>query len=499
MVEQNKLIGNGSVLNFRKSIILIVLLGLCLGLTCCNQKSSEEVIAFINVNLIPMTSDRVVENQTVLVEGSTIIAIGDADVMQIPKGAQVIDGEGKYLMPGLADMHMHTEDWEDQDIWPVHPLNLYLANGVTTIRDFAPLGDDLTVALKWRDEIREGTRIGPTIYTSGKLLFASPLGDPEGIVRENYEHGFDFLKLYSYLSVEDFHAAMVTAKSLGMYTAGHIPYPVGLEGVLAEGMDEIAHVEELLQEFIEFDRDRQLTSSEWIRYIVESLLLQWDIASSTFVEDFKGGNQEVMEKIASQLIFADIPVCTTLVVDEVIQLKLFRPEEFLERPENMYFKKGYIKSFMVGEEKHLVQCRGIEDLCAYKYDLDRWMLQNLHDAGVLLLLGTDSGTGGMGIIPGYSIHDELQILVENGFSTYEAIATGTINAAIVVERMTGNGDFGVIEVGKRADLVLVSKNPLEDMSTIKDPLGVMAAGRWYSKETLAELVTLATPSTIEEE
>jgi len=107
---------------------------------------------------------------------------------------------------------------------------------------------------------------------------------------------------------------------------------------------------------------------------------------------------------------------------------------------------------------------------------------------VLLLLGTDSGTGGMGIVPGYSIHDELRILVENGFSPYEAIAAGTVNAAIVVDRMTGDGNFGAIEEGKRADLILVGGNPLEDVGNIREPLGVMAAGRWYSQETLAELI-----------
>ncbi len=317
---------------------------------------------------------------------------------------------------------------------------------------------------------------------------SSPLGDPEGIVRQNYALGFDFLKLYSYLSKKDFHHAMQTAKELGMYTAGHIPYAVGLDGVLTEGMDEVAHVEELLFEFIDFDRDRQLTPKEWISYIAESALLQFDMSSSTLQADFERENIETLARIADQLRSANVPVCTTMVVDDVIQLKLFQPEAFLERPENIYFEKGYLESFQRGEEKHQVQCRGVEDLCAFKYSIDRWMLGSLHDAGVLLLLGTDSGTGGMGIVPGYSIHDELRILVENGFSPYEAIAAGTVNAAIVVERMGGDGDFGAIQVGKRADLILVRDNPLEDVSTIKEPLGVMAAGKWYSQETLAELI-----------
>jgi imidazolonepropionase-like amidohydrolase len=130
-------------------------------------------------------------------------------------------------------------------------------------------------------------------------------------------------------------------------------------------------------------------------------------------------------------------------------------------------------------------------LCAYKYDIDRWVLHGLHEAGVLLLLGTDSGTGGMGIVPGYSIHDELRILVENGFSPYEALATGTLNAAIATQRMSGEGDFGVIKAGKRADLILVSANPFVNIAAIRKPLGVMAAGRWYSRETLAELVEIS--------
>ena len=140
------------------SLVMAILITL-LSMGCSNKAAT--LTAFTNVNVVPMTSERIVESQTVLVEGTTIVAIGGSDTLLIPAGTQVIDGNGGYLMPGLADMHMHTRhDWEDRDIWPVHPLNLYLANGVTTIRNFAPQGSPLTYALQWRDGIRTGTRNG---------------------------------------------------------------------------------------------------------------------------------------------------------------------------------------------------------------------------------------------------------------------------------------------------------------------------------------------------
>jgi imidazolonepropionase-like amidohydrolase len=146
-----------------------------------------------------------------------------------------------------------------------------------------------------------------------------------------------------------------------------------------------------------------------------------------------------------------------------------------------------LESVRRGKEYQQLECRGIEDICAIKYEFDRWILRGLHTAGVQLLLGTDA-IGGIGIVPGFSAHDELRILVENGFTPYEALLTGTVNAAKVVEKMTGEGNFGTIEIGKRADLVLVSGNPLEDNSTIRPPLGVMAYGKWYSAEQLSNLI-----------
>jgi hypothetical protein len=174
-------------------------------------------------------------------------------------------------------------------------------------------------------------------------------------------------------------------------------------------------------------------------------------------------------------------------------MKLFQSEKFVNRPENIYFEKGYLEEYLLGSEKHLVQCQGVEEVCEFKKELDLWILQGLHDAGVLLVLGTDSGTGGMGIIPGYSVHDELRILVENGFSPYEALATSTVNAAEVAERMGVQSKFGTIEAGKRADLVLVADNPLEDIRVLRSPLGLMTAGRWYPADELEKLSELSSP------
>lgn len=195
-----------------------------------------------------------------------------------------------------------------------------------------------------------------------------------------------------------------------------------------------------------------------------------------------------MSSVARKVQSAHVPVCTTLFLDEVIVEKLFEPDRFLSKPENRYLPRKYLTAFRQGREKHQVQFRGGEAFSRFKRRVDIMLLRYLKEAGVLLVLGTDAGTGWMGLVPGFSIHEELRILTENGFTPYEAIKTGTVNAAIVAEKMNGDGDFGTVEVGKRADLILLKGNPLEDIANIKNILGVMASGRWYEKTKLEEMI-----------
>ena len=454
---------------------------------------TEPATAFVHVNLVPMTEESVLPDQAVLVQDKQIVAIGPTGQVNIPTGARVIDGTGAYLMPGLADMHIHIRGhWLDGS-WPVSPLHLFLANGVTTIRCFGPGGKTGRYALRWRDEIDSGTRVGPKIYTCGRIL-RGPVEHPERVVIKQKYTGFDFIKIYSYVTPAEYREAMATARKLGIYRAGHVPFQVGLDGVLSAEMDEIAHVEELLWELVDFDRHKDLVGRAWMPYVAEVAFEQYRPLLELDKTEITRRMQPSIARTVDKLKGRDIPFCTTLYLDEVIVQKLFHLQVFLNKPVNRYMPPWYMDKLGQGKEKHQRQFKGAEVFAPWKYHIDRLILTSLKQHGLPLLLGTDTGTGGMGVVPGYSIHEELRTLVENGFTPFEAIATGTRNISPVIRKMTGQGNMGTVALGNRADLLLVEQNPLEDVAHLRMLRGVMAAGQWFDKQDLENMTTLEPPA-----
>ncbi|MCK5352629.1 amidohydrolase family protein, partial [bacterium] len=364
-----------------------------------------------------------------------------------------------------------------------------LANGVTTIRSFGPLGGLPEHVLNWRNEVKEGKLPGPHIYSSGPVLFG-PVPDPAGAVSGQKAQGFDFIKIYSYVTGREFQGVMTAAREEGIYTAGHIPFLVGLDGILSGSMDEIAHIEELDFEFLDLEPDMKQSRFAIFRGLVGQAASKYNSDFDLEVRALEEKYGEAISEVVSKLNSKGIPICTTLTVSEGIVNKLTDPRGFTARPEIKYMPDAYLKVFRLGQEKHQVLFSGYETLAPFKYKMEKILAKELRRADITLLLGTDSGTGGMGIVPGFSIHDELRILTEIGFTPYEALKTGTVNAAMVIERMTGLGDFGTIETGKRADLILIRGDPLKVVSNIKKPLGVMAAGRWYPERELEKMITV---------
>jgi len=438
---------------------------------------SEKIIAFKNVNLVTMTEEKILANQTVIIKGNRIFKIGPVEKTPIPEQAEVIDGKSAYLMPGLADMHVHLTGE-----WPLPQLDLYLANGVTTVRDL----DGRDFMLQWQNEIRAGKRSSPTIYASGPIIRGYENNAFELVGKQ--KSGYDCVKLYSYFSKKDFKLALKLARAESLYTIGHIPFAAGLDEAIAGGMDEIAHVEELAWELVDFDRNKVLPAEEWFPYLKQVFYQQFQPFFHLGLQEIQKQYLERISNIVQKLKGTSMRVNTTMYLDEVIVQKLSDPEKFLKLPTSAYLPRKYIHSFLQSKEKHQQLFKGGEDLAPVKYAIDKALLIQLHRAGIPLTLGTDAGTGAMGIVPGFAVHEELRVLTENGFSPYEAIRTATVNASSAVAAMTGIDDFGTIEIGKRADFILLENNPLDDVANIKNRLGVMAAGRWFDKNETQNMI-----------
>lgn len=482
-------------------LLFIILLALLLvGCQSANQAPAcagqHSLTAFTHVNLLPMTAEIVLEDQTVLVAGDRIAQVSPANVLELPPCTTIVNGQGAYLLPGLADMHVHLYEESLHD-WPKSPLDLYLAYGVTTIRDSGanPIigGRDGSFALELREQIEAGQVDGPTIYSPGLII----KGIEPNMHREAAKRkaaGFDYLKSYNELTPGQFATLMGAAAEFDMYAYGHIPYRVGLEEAAAQGLDEIAHVEEIGFELI-FNQDRplrRLSQEQWVALIGAGYATVPGFESGSFDEtSFTGVYGPALDAVIETLRENDLAVTATVALGEIITQKLFAPETYLARPEIAYLPGWYPASVRAGQDKHQLIFTGYEEAAVWKNEMDRYILLRLHEAGIPIVVGTDAGTDHLGIVAGPSVHDELHLLTENGFTPYEALQAATINPAQIVARMTGGAsDFGTIEAGRCADLILVSENPLTDLATLRAPLAVMAHGRYYPAESLQVLRSL---------
>jgi imidazolonepropionase-like amidohydrolase len=308
--------------------------------------------------------------------------------------------------------------------------------------------------------------------------------------------GFDFVKLYMELSMVEFSEAQAVADELGVYTVGHIPYQVGFENAAAAGLDEIAHLEELTFDLMwsEGRPSHTLTMDQWLESIVRDALQTYGEISSAFDPDeFERVAGDRLDRMLLDLQSEGIPVGTTLATYEVVNQKLYDQEAFLDRAVNVYLPPELVQAVINGQDRHQLVLQALGENSAawhWKTGLDLYLLQRLHEAGVVLVSGTDAGSSSIGVVEGFATHDDLRLLTQGGYTPYEALQTATVNADRVVASMTGKSDFGTIQSGKRADLVLVAGDPLQDIRNTAKILGVMVRGRWYPAAELEQMIAL---------
>ncbi|MBA2304942.1 MAG: amidohydrolase family protein [Acidobacteria bacterium] len=421
--------------------------------------------AFEHVNVVPMDRKQVLRDQTVVVVDGRIAAVGSASDVSVPAGAARIEGRGKFLMPGLADMHVH--------IWDARTLTLFVANGVTTVRNMwgAPRH------VVWRREIAAGKRLGPTLYTTGPIIDGAPpvwngsvvvvtAADAERVVAEQKLAGYDFIKVYHMLSSEAYASLVAAADRHGMKVVGHVPAAVGLDGTLRARQASIEH----LTGYFEAAQ----TEASPLRGASDRRLLR---QLPAYVDESR------FPALADQTAQAGVWNSVTLIVAQKF-VPASEAAALLARPE-MRFVPPRIRAGWDPTKDFRMRDRTPRDweLQRRGDGLRTSLVSAMHRAGARILLGTD--TPNPFVAPGSSIHEELRNLIAAGLTPYEAIRAGTRDAA---EFLGGLKEFGTVEPGRRADLLMLDGNPLDDVAHVGRPSGVMIRGKWLPAAALHRML-----------
>jgi hypothetical protein len=442
-------------------LLLIFLLGTFSGAAAQAPVSSRDrEIVFRDVNVIPMDRETVLEKQTVVVKGGKIVSVGEAGKARYGKDALVVPAAGKYLMPGLAEMHAHVPPVDDLE--PMREvLTLFVTNGITTIRGM--LGHPRHLEL--REKVRSGEILGPHFYTTGPSFNGNSVKTPEAgaaMVRAQKSAGYDYLKLHPGLTRETFGAVAEAAKAADIPFVGHVSYDVGVWRGIAAGYSSIDHLDGFVEGMV-----------PGIESVPEKEAGLFGMFVAERADTSRMG--ELMQKLKAARVwvvptqalaerwFAPVEVATFLNAPEMIYMAPEQRQKWAESKQNLHADPRYDAAKML---RFIALRRQLIAACARN--------------GVGLLLGSDAPQ--VFNVPGFSTHQELEYLVAAGLSPYEALRTGTVNVAGYLGR---TGDSGTVRVGNRADLVLLGGNPLRDIKQTRSIEGVMIGDQWLPKAYLA--------------
>jgi imidazolonepropionase-like amidohydrolase len=409
---------------------------------------AQAATAIEHVNVIPMDTERVLEDYTVYVRNGRIEWMGPAAQAILTPGVTRVDGRGKYLIPGLAEMHAHIPGTQNQ-AWQENVLFLYVAGGVTTIRGM--LGQPSHLELK--RQVETGTPIGPRIWTSGPSVNGNTVPTPDSAVRvaaHQKAAGYDFIKIHPGLGREAFDSLDASADRAGIRFAGHVPIAVGLPRALEAGYWSIDHLDGYVEELA----GKTGQPGGW-----------FGVSFATDVDD------AAIDGLARRTRDAGVWNVPTQTLMESVALGR-TPDTLNARPELRYIPPQMRQQWN-NQTRGIVADLPPAEVVTRWIDARRKVLKALHDAGAGLLLGSDAPQ--IWNVPGFSVHRELEALVAAGLTPFQALVTGTRSVATYL----GTADrAGTIAVGQQADLVLLDGNPLTDIRNTTRRAGVMLRGVW---------------------
>jgi imidazolonepropionase-like amidohydrolase len=437
------------------------------------KPGADDLLVLNNVTVVDVLTGALQEEQTVILDRNHIASVGPSKLAKYPRNAPSVNCRGLFLIPGLWDMHVHLVfgEWFPgaQDI----SLPLFVANGVTGVRD---MGSELDVVQMWRNEIEAGRLIGPRIYSSGPMLdgpkprFPSSLAittpeDAHRAVTDLKRRGADFIKLQSLIPRDAVFAIAEEAKEQEIPFEGHVPDSVRASEMSAAGMKSFEHLIGIFEGSSPAE-DEFLTGNK----TEGRFLATYDPARAAALAAILAKNQTWQ--------------CPTLVWER--GGNLIDVSDFSKDTRVKYVPASWKDKTWKRFTEEITHGYGTDDLATRKKFVEKELevVRMLHKTGVPFLAGTDTPAG-VHIFPGYSLHEELLRFVAAGFTPLEALRTATINPA----RFFGmEHETGTVEKGKLADLVLLSANPLEDIANTQKIAGVIVNGRYFYRAELDKML-----------
>jgi imidazolonepropionase-like amidohydrolase len=441
------------------------------------QKPQQKSLVISHVTVIDATGAAAQPDMTVVITGDRITALGKTGKVSLPKDTGQVDATGQFLIPGLWDMHVH---WYDAAYLP-----LFTANGVTGIRVMW----GFPVNLKWRKELAAGTLQGPRLALAGPIVdgpkpiwkgstAAGTEAEGRQAVRKTKEEGYDFVKVYNLLPRDVYFAIADEAKKQGLPFAGHVPWSVSAAEASDAGQKSMEHLygillacsskeAELTKDLSEARKDPTTPDRALLRRVNQQIVDTYDAskAAALFAKLKANGTWQVPTlTVLRSMAYLDDPNHTN---DK--RLKFMPPTVRITwNPKNDFRFKNITKEDFAQQKK------------LFERNLE--LVSAIHRAGVGILAGTD--VFNPYCFPGFSLHDELELLVKAGLSPMEALQTATLNPAKYLDQLK---DFGTVEQGKIADLVLLEADPLTDIKNTREIAAVVVSGKLLPRETLQKI------------
>ncbi len=423
-------------------------------------QSQQQTIAFTHATVIPMDRERSLTDHTVIVRGDRIVEVGPSTRVTVPRGATEVNTQGKFIIPGLAEMHAHIPGGQAVNEFSTRVLALYVLNGVTTIRGM--LGSPLHLQL--RNMTASGEVFGPTIYTTGPSFNGNSVTSPEvgmQMVRDQKAAGYDLLKIHPLIPRVAYDSIAATATRLGIPFAGHVPADVGVRRAIEVKQITIDHLDGYLEAMVAADKRASAPQSAWFGSNLVPLL-DWSLLAPLARATVQNGVWVV-------------PTETIMESQSVGNL-----EEMLAWPEMKYWPENVRTQWTNALRNFRQQGWTMEGGQAF-VTARRRLMKELHDGGVKFLMGSDAPQ--VWNVPGFSIHREMKQMAAAGLTPYQILVSGTRN---VGEYFGAANEFGTIAAGKRADLVMLDADPLRDIGNTSAISGVMVRGRWLDKAAIAQ-------------